>query len=162
MNVAQSRYVSITPFFFEIGLPTVSRHRRSQSHAAPKPGSVVDWPCASDLLGARRHPPLKLRGPVCIAYFGIFRASRMHRHAVDPAPLDGQSAHYKIWSGYRCKPIVDTKSQDAARVRKLLHQRRGEHLFSSCSLRCHRIIAGLPTVLVVRRLWVFKSPSAAP
>jgi hypothetical protein len=41
-------------------------------------------------------------------------------------PLDGQSPHHKIWSGYRCKPLVDKKSQNsAAGVRKLLDERLG-------------------------------------
>jgi hypothetical protein len=49
----------------------------------------------------------------------------MHQHVVGPTPLDGQSPHHKIWSRYRCKPIVDKKSQNAAGVRKLLQERRG-------------------------------------
>jgi hypothetical protein len=139
------------------------RHRRSQSHAAPKPGSVshsgrrsvggLDCSCAYDFA-------------CCSLTSAPENAwSRVHRQLRDvpcfehaptcgrPRPLDGQSPHHKIWSSYRCKPIVDTKSQDAARVTKLLHQRRGEHPFSSCSLRCHRIIADPPAAQVCNGSW---------
>jgi hypothetical protein len=54
---------------------------------------------------------------VYIAYFGMLRATSMHQHAAYHVSLDGQSPHHRTCRNSRCKPIVDTKSQDEARVR---------------------------------------------
>jgi hypothetical protein len=69
------------------------------------------------LLDVRRHSPLKLRGPVCIVYFGT-SVVRACTNMWSARPPRRSVARSKIWSGYRCKPIVDTKSQKCGRCAK--------------------------------------------
>src|SRR5262245_7955520 len=71
------------------------------------------------LLGARRHPP-PAWSRVASPTSGYTVLRTLSRHIIKYGAATGAS------------PIVDTKSQDAARVRKLLHQRPRGPETSTC------------------------------
>jgi hypothetical protein len=62
-------------------------------------------------LDVRRHPPPRTAWSRVHPLHRDFRASRMHQTCGRPGAPRRSVARSKIWSGYRCKPIVDKKSQ---------------------------------------------------